>query len=181
MSVGSRVAMLALTIGLICVSALAGFITSKYDVFERDPREFISRFVLKFDGPEPLLSPYRSRLNLDGCQCAVSWRICPCGSTATLPAYEQEIWKQVLALPMPEALPLAANFRTRLAEAVGYDAILPDASNLRIETFATRPFGDATLESLHLHYERPKTRVVAHFAKRTERSEKLLILLHDTG
>ena len=37
------------------------------------------------------------------------------------------------------------------------------------------------MESLHLHYERPKTRVVAHFAKRTERSEKLLILLHDTG
>ena len=79
MSVGSRVVMLALTIGLICGSALAGFIASKYDVFERDPRELISRFVLKFDGPEPLLSPYRSRLNLDGCQCAVSWRICPCG------------------------------------------------------------------------------------------------------
>ena len=54
MSVGSRVAMLALTIGLICVSALAGFIASKYEVFERDPREFISRVVLKFDGPEPL-------------------------------------------------------------------------------------------------------------------------------
>ena len=181
MSVGTRVAMLALTIGLICVSALAGFIASKYEVFERDPREFISRVVLKFDGPEPLLSPYRSRLSLDGCQCAASWRICPCGSTTTLPPYEQEIWKQVLALPMPDAPPLAANFRTRLSDAVGYDSILPDASNLRIETFATRPFGDATLESLHLHYERPKTRVVAQFAKRTERSEKLLILLHDTG
>ena len=59
MSVGFRAAMLALTIGLIFVSALAGFIASKYEVFERDPREFISRVVLKLDGPEPLLSPHR--------------------------------------------------------------------------------------------------------------------------
>ena len=178
MTVWFRSAVIALTIGLIGLSALAGFVTAKYEIFDRDPREFISRVVLKFDGPEPLLSPYRSRLNLDGCQCAVSWRICPCGSTMTLPPYEQEIWKQVLALPMPDAPPLAENFRARLSEAVGFDAVRPDASGLRIEEFGKRRIGNATLESMHLQYERPRVRIKAHFAKASESSGNLLVLLH---
>ena len=166
-------------VGIITIGAFgAGYGAMKYRLFEHSPREFVSRLMLKLDGPEPIQSPYRSRLNLAGCQCAASWRICPCGSTTTMPPHEQEIWKQVLALPMPPAPPLTPRYRERLKAAVGYEAVAPRSSELKIAAESIGTFEGGSLEALSVDYRIPDVRLSARFAKHPQKSDRLLILLH---
>ena len=173
-----RFLLFAMAVSTVAIAFVLGFGAIEYDVFRHNPRELITRIALKVSGPEPLQSPYRSALNLTGCQCIESWRICPCGSTTTLPPYEQEIWHQVLALPMPEAPALAPDFKKRLNTAVGYDNIRPALGGARIETVTTQIYEDGEVERLAIDYDVPRVRLGARHAKHDKTPHDLLIVLH---
>ena len=173
-----RVLLFGLAVVAIATAFVVGFGAVKYDVFRHSPRELITRVALRLIGPEPFESPYRSALNMTGCQCLESWGVCPCGSTTTLPAYEQEILRQVSALPMPEAPPLAPNFRERLGAAVGYDNIRPAPGEARIETVSREAFEGGEVEHLAIDYDLPRVRLRARHAKHEKTPDKLLIVLH---